>query len=490
MKKTLKESHQHYLRFIMLENNIVLHCHIFKNGGTTIDNMLTRNFGNKAVIYEPPAGQNFLLSEVLLDMVERTGKNQIASISSHRLGLPVPQHERIKFIPLVMIREPLDRLGSMYSFYKRHHADHINHECLLAQKEPFQRFVEILMESNLDSSFINLQCQFFLGNYSPPKHPNEATWPTILDNLNAVSCLGLLEMFDESMVLWEEYLRHFFPLIDLSYVKMNISTARSTSFNERLQSLSDELGEALVCKFKNRNQLEYQLYNLVKSKLTTAINTTPFFAEKLSAFKAKISPGTIILDDPTKFIAEHKIACASCNQDTSIDITLEGKQFCLPRIDPKFPPHPAPPLTIIGCSVFDQETGSLLQIVRHKQKLMVIIVAKVLADIAKPIVGITLENDKNEIVFAMNSLHSPTPISTLRGGSMASFGFRFDVPPLNSGSYTITPAFASGSQEDHVILHQKKDAAIFFVPKMIECRMPGHLYINDYSLINDQKPSL
>jgi hypothetical protein len=66
-------------------------------------------------------------------------------------------------------------------------------------------------------------------------------------------------------------------------------------------------------------------------------------------------------------------------------------------------------------------------------------------------------------------------------GENVSFSFGFTIPPLNSDSYTITPAFASGSQEKHTMLCQVKDAVLFFVPVMIKPRPPGFLYISDYS---------
>lgn len=437
----------------MPNNVILLHCHIFKNGGSTIDNALTNNFGTRAIFRENPAGQQFLLSDTIIDIVESAGPAEVASVSSHRMGLPAPRHNSIKFIPLIMIREPLDRLGSMYSFYGRQ-KNYISHECLLAKRETLKSFIETLLSAGLDSSFSNLQCQFFLGNYSPPQHPSEKTWPTIVNNLHAVSCVGLLEMFDESMVIWEEYLRQFIPDINLSYVKKNVSANRPPTLEERLELIREQLGDDLVAEFTKQNQYDYQLYNLAKIKLRKVIEEQPSFHERLAGFRKKHPHSKTI---PHTLAGEGQVVGeANDNSSSSAEI--------------------------IACELLEQETGQLLKTVRHGQHVKVLIAVEVKKEISSPIVGITVTNDKGDIVFAMNSLYTSEGIPSLASNKKMTFGFCFTIPPLNSGSYAITPALASGTQEEHTPLSRVEDAVLFLVPKMIDQRMPGFLYLENYSV--------
>lgn len=459
--------------------------HIFKNGGSTIDNVLTRNFGARALFRESPGGQQFLLSDTIIDIVANTGTDKVASISSHHMGLPPPRHPSINFIPLIMIREPLDRLGSMYTFY-RNQKTHISHECLLAKRETLKSFVETLSSANLDSSFSNLQCQFLLGNYSPPKHPSGKTWTTIVDNLNASPCVGLLEMFDDSMVIWEDYLRQFIPTIDLSYVKTNVSANRSSSLEERLELIHEQLGNDLVAEFKRRNQYDYRLYNLVKAKLQETINGHAPFSERLASFRKKsLATGRVIKANNKLLGGENTIE--KNNQIKTMIVVHRGEiQILLSRLPKETKITDSSPIHIIGCGLFEQETGEQLRTVQHGQRVEVIVAVEVKGEIPEPIIGITVTNDNQDIVFAMNSLYSPGGITSLSVGKDMTFSFLFTMPPLNSGSYTITPAFASGTQEEHNLVAAVKNAALFFVPKMIEQRMPGFLYLDDYQLTIDR----
>ena len=464
------------------ENVVLLHCHIFKNGGSSIDSALLQNFGTKAIFRESPAGQQFLLSDAILDIVESTGPKKVASISSHRMGLPAPSHDTITFIPLIMIREPLDRLGSMYSFYRSQKVN-ISHECLLAKRETLKSFVEILLSAGLDSSFSNLQSQFFLGNYFPPKHPSEKTWPTIVENLNAVPCVGLLEMFDESMVIWEDFVGQFIPTIDFSYIKSNVSANRSSSLAERLELLHDQLGDGLISEFKQRNHYDYRLYNLAKAKLQQTINSHSSFPERLANFKKRISLGPDQSIQAKDQLPDTKGKIENKNQTNTMIVVPRGKkQILLNRPPTETKGVDSSPIHIIGCGLFEQETGTHLQTVRHGQQVEVLVAVEVKGEIPAPIVGITVSNDNQDIVFAMNSLYSTGGVTALSVGKDMKFSFLFTMPPLNSGSYTISPAVASGTQEEHTLLSTVKDAVLFFVPKMIGLRMPGFLYLNEYSL--------
>lgn len=469
------------------QNNItiLLHCHIFKNGGSTIDNILTKNFRERALFRENSNGQNFLLSNSILEFIDNSGQEKIASISSHSMGLPAPKHDLIHFIPLIIIREPLDRLGSMYSFYQRHN-NHISHECLLAKRNTLKSFVETLFQCGLDSSFSNLQCQFLLANYFPPKHPSDKTWPTIIENLRSIHCVGLLEMFDESMVLWEEYLRKFIATIDLSYEKKNVSENRLSALNSRLEIIHEQLGDNLVTEFKKRNVYDYQLYEIIKDRLLGAINNNKTFTELLSNFRRKMYVDGKRVADST---SQEPTSLTRLEQDTPLQpistVSLDAKQNLLDSQKPLKTNAVATSNDIISCGLFAPGSGEEIHIVHQGQRVEVTIAIKTKDTIDKPIVGITITDSNQQIVVAMNSLYSSEKIYPLKEHSEITYHFLFTMPPLNSGSYTVTPAFASGTQEEHTILAEINDAILFFVPRMIKQRMPGFLHINDYRVTTD-----
>ena len=450
---------------------VLLHCHIFKNGGTTIDGVLSKNFGDLAINVERQDGPFFPQSAI----VERAMSNErVVSIASHKIALPAPHHESIQFIPLVMLSDSWDRLGSMYAFYRRQTQD-INHECRLAKRVSFRSFVDLLLKTGLNRSFSNLQSFFFLGNTTPQLYPSKTTWPVIATNFSDSQCVGTLELFDESMVLWEEYLQEFIPRIDLSYTKKNTSMERPPTIAERLRHLEGELGSALVLKFKENNEFDYQLYQMAQQRIRYEIERRMDFSGKLREFKGKnqcVQSDTHAMDSTSGRQEDQGNKITLFHRDKQLQISPFPPEWCSTRTGA---------VDIVGCELLEAGSGLILSVVEHGLNVEVLITVQAHRIIHEPIIGITVQNSRDEVVFCMNSFHCKIKMAPPAVGENVSYSFGFTIPPLNSDSYTISPAFAFGSQENHTMLCQVKDAVLFFVPVMIKPRLPGFLYISDYS---------
>ncbi|MHB1406040.1 MAG: Wzt carbohydrate-binding domain-containing protein, partial [Desulfitobacteriaceae bacterium] len=63
--------------------------------------------------------------------------------------------------------------------------------------------------------------------------------------------------------------------------------------------------------------------------------------------------------------------------------------------------------------------------------------------------------------------------------NLASFLFEFTIPSLNSGFYTISPAIASGSQDNHIQHNWIHDALIFQVMNKQKFELQGLLTLED-----------
>ena len=96
---------------------ILVHYHIFKNAGTTIAWILERNFGNAFDAIKADGEKGVIPNSELVRFVRRN--RQIAAVSSHHFRLPALKHERFRLLELCLLRHPLDRLRSMYDYYRR-----------------------------------------------------------------------------------------------------------------------------------------------------------------------------------------------------------------------------------------------------------------------------------------------------------------------------------------------------------------------------------
>src|SRR3546814_7801728 len=90
---------------------VVLHYHLFKNAGTSLDKVLQENFGEKWVTREFPRRSNPVVH--VREVAEWImGNPEAVAFSSHTAELPPPVLPGIRVIPLIFIRHPIDRIAS------------------------------------------------------------------------------------------------------------------------------------------------------------------------------------------------------------------------------------------------------------------------------------------------------------------------------------------------------------------------------------------
>ncbi|MDB5415463.1 MAG: hypothetical protein JWR10_3798 [Rubritepida sp.] len=86
------------------------------------------------------------------------------------------------------------------------------------------------------------------------------------------------------------------------------------------------------------------------------------------------------------------------------------------------------------------------------------------SEIHEGIAGFIIKDRLGQSLLGDNTtdLAAAQPLS-MRAGEVAEARFRFRIPRLSSGHYTISPAFASGTQQNHVAHHWIHDALVLDV---------------------------
>ncbi len=98
---------------------VILHYHIFKNAGTTIEEILIKTFPAGFAKLDTEDHDALLSNSVLLDLLNSNPGLQ--AISSHQLRYPVPQVKDFLFFDVCFLRDPLDRIRSMYDYFREKH---------------------------------------------------------------------------------------------------------------------------------------------------------------------------------------------------------------------------------------------------------------------------------------------------------------------------------------------------------------------------------
>src|SRR6185437_1347384 len=142
---------------------LVFHYHLFKNAGTSVDEMLKINFGDKweQGEFRHPAGKHSDTDEVAAFLRLRP---HLRAFSSHTALLPLPEIGRLVF-PIFFIRHPIDRINSAYSFERRQIAD--THGARLAKEQDFPGYVRRLLESPGNGQARNFQTSRLARNEPP-----------------------------------------------------------------------------------------------------------------------------------------------------------------------------------------------------------------------------------------------------------------------------------------------------------------------------------
>jgi hypothetical protein len=100
--------------------HVICHYHIYKNSGTSFDEILRRNFEGRHVGFDGPFPYFSIHQKELAKVVMRN--RSAAAFSSHQIYLPVPASLDFNVLPVVFVRHPLLRIYSVYR-YKRSEND-------------------------------------------------------------------------------------------------------------------------------------------------------------------------------------------------------------------------------------------------------------------------------------------------------------------------------------------------------------------------------
>ena len=92
---------------------IILHNHLFKNAGTSVDQILERNFPGRWASREFSADSGPVTAQVADWILEN---DRAVAFSSHTIACPLPRIDGVRIIPIVLLREPVERIASAYRF--------------------------------------------------------------------------------------------------------------------------------------------------------------------------------------------------------------------------------------------------------------------------------------------------------------------------------------------------------------------------------------
>ncbi|MEM5364805.1 sulfotransferase family 2 domain-containing protein [Paraburkholderia azotifigens] len=240
---------------------VIVHYHLFKNAGSTVDGVLSRNFpGDQHGHIEGPYPWSTVQPQELVEFA--LANPTLRVMSSHQARLPLPQHPEIRFLPILFLRHPIDRFASVYEFERRQPVDSLSPSVVIARNGGLAEFAKWVVSEEATAVCRN----FHVAHLANAQHDMRTARTTHEDYLSALRHLeslpvfGVVESFEESIDLMQALFGPHFENIDFAYSNENVTPGRHATLSERLAHIRSELGETLYRNLLEMNSLDMLLY--------------------------------------------------------------------------------------------------------------------------------------------------------------------------------------------------------------------------------------
>lgn len=237
---------------------LVVHYHIFKNAGTSVDRMLKANFGDAWVEQEFTSPLRQRQEDVRAFLAEHP---ELKGFSSHTAMLPEPVLPDRQIIPVLFVRHPLLRLRSAYDFERKQIAD--TRGAALAKANDFGGYVEALLDDPRLRQARNFQAFCFAAG-TPGSAADELERASA--TLERLPFVGLVEAYEASIARLAAVVTPFMPEFKPMILHENATAAGDRTSTDRLAALQDELGPALYERLVGENLLDLELFERVRSR--------------------------------------------------------------------------------------------------------------------------------------------------------------------------------------------------------------------------------
>lgn len=261
---------------------VVVHYHIFKNAGTTVERILEREFPGAFSRLHGPSPEATLDAEDLAAFLN--DHPDVRAVTSHHLRYPLPSIRNVVVFDCCFLRHPLDRLDSLYSYLRR--IDSTDPLCRSAHRETAGGFMRQLLD-NSPEQVSNVQVTHIACRGAFTRPANSSDLERAAQTVRNMAVPGVVEMFEESMVAAEYFMRPAFPSIRLRSGPTNVSRQVNPGTAERDHRLTQLWGRDLYRELARVNELDIQLFEQAGDEIRRRLALVPSVADRLAEFGAQ-----------------------------------------------------------------------------------------------------------------------------------------------------------------------------------------------------------
>ena len=242
---------------------VILHYHIFKNAGSTIEDILDHSFGERFGKLETPTDGGLICNPDLVRYLD--AHPALRAVSSHQIRHPIPEAPGYLFFDICFLRDPIDRLRSIYDYFRQrpNPADPMSD---LANRCGLGDFVAGMVESY--PLFIRDNQVNLLACAGDSDEPNERDLELAMRRMLATSFLGVVDCFEQSAAAGKEALRAAFPELDCARAPVNVSGGLEGTLAGRVEAVRLACRPEVYENLIRVTELDRQLVDRARTELS------------------------------------------------------------------------------------------------------------------------------------------------------------------------------------------------------------------------------
>lgn len=238
--------------------NVVVHYHLFKNAGSSVDQLLKFNFADRWMAYDSDSPNGIISCEGLEKLIQE--HPQCSAFSSHQIIPPLPEVDGNVY-PIVILRDPIDRVKSAYLFEQKKQLG------LEEPKGSLEDYIKAKFSNKRQNSIEEFQTirlsNTFRDRFRNHKQVEDAELIESAQNfIESLSFVGIVDDFDRSVQLLIEYLKPAFPEFKGRDVKANVLQDLSLTQQQKREKIKQELSAEIYEELIARNSLDEALYQI------------------------------------------------------------------------------------------------------------------------------------------------------------------------------------------------------------------------------------
>jgi hypothetical protein len=266
---------------------VLLHYHLMKNAGTTLAAVLEREFGAAFSQVHRANSSGHIDSEDIVALLRSAP--HLRALSSHHFTFPVPRARGFVFIDVCPIRHPIDRLGSLYHYFRT--TPHDDELAVLAKRFDVGAFLRIALDRYPNYAH-NVQT-VALGNENVFRPMSEDDVRRAVDTLRRTAFVAVVNRFEESLCAAEYYLRPALPKLRLHFTVQNYTRSPQQGLADRLAELENRCSTGLLDDLCAATRGDAVLFEAANEELDRRIAAIPSFEARLMKFRERCAEAEV-----------------------------------------------------------------------------------------------------------------------------------------------------------------------------------------------------